>query len=190
MKKILVPALILFWAAACSDPQTIDLTTATAVIYKVSSEDQVDFEVGEEIGTAVFSYNQNFTLVEISVSGLTPGDEHAMHLHPGTLDTPAETHWNQNTTATFCSALSQGIEWKKPFAGDIGNISIDENGSGSFRMSTDLWSLGTGDDRDISNTVLFIHEQPEYFGSDCGSSARLLHSSAKIAGGTILLQSK
>lgn len=185
MKKILFLLVALTLLSGCNDSNSIDLVTANAVIYEVSSEDQITFTAGDEIGTATFTYNQNFTLLEINLSGLEPNTEHAMHLHMGTLETPG-MHWNQGLSSSFCNEMSQGVAWGKLMAGDIGNIEIDGNGDGYFRLSTDLWTLDKGKSSDIEGTVLFLHDQPEPFEANCGD-ARLSHANAKIAAGTVEL---
>ncbi len=185
MNKAIFPLLLLL-LAGCGDTNTIKIVRAEAVIYSVSSADQITFTAGETIGSATLMYNYNFTTLEITVSGMTPNSSHAMHLHMGSLETPTH-HWNQGGTDSFCNELSQGAKWNKPFAGDIGNIEIDENGEGYFKLSTDLWSLNTNKETDVLGTVIFFHENAEFFSASCtnGRVDKILHANPKIAAGTI-----
>ena len=82
-----------------------------------------------------------------------------------------------------------GDAWEKKFAGDVGNIEIDANGDGQFNLSTDLWTLGTGDDTDVAETVLFFHALSEDFAIECDPSHHPGgHANSKIAGGSFVLE--
>ena len=179
MKKFLGLVLILS-LTGCGNSNDQTSILATATIYSVSSTDATNFTIGEAIGSASLIYSENQTTMDVNVSGLTANTSHAMHLHMGTLETPSH-HWNQGGSLSFCQI------WNKPFAGDVGNLQIDENGNGAFSLSTDLWSLNTESSSDVVGTVLFIHENSEDFQASC-SASRVDHTNTKIAGGTIVLQ--
>ncbi|WP_420577145.1 superoxide dismutase family protein [Ekhidna sp.] len=167
-------------------------TFAAADIYWVSSEDGTSYTKGEWMGNASFVYQDGVTTLEVSLSDMEPNSSHAMHLHQGTLEEPGR-HWNKGKFITFCDSISMGKLWQKPFAGDVGNIEIDAEGNGSFTLQTDLWSLGTEDDGDISGTVLFIHEQFEDFEYECDPTHDHPpggHMNPKIAGGTVVLNAE
>ena len=167
-------------------------TFAAADIYWVSSEDGEIYEKGEWMGNASFIFQDGVTSLKVEVTGMEPNSSHAMHLHQGTLEEPGR-HWNQGKFVTFCATKSLGEFWLKPFAGDIGNISIDNEGNGSFTLKTDLWSLGTDDDPDIVGTVLFIHQNFEDFGNECDpfhDHDHGAHMNPKIAGGTVVLSAE
>lgn len=187
--------LLLLLIAGCSedDPKvdTGPAINAAADIYLVSSEDGTNYTTGEWTGNAAFVYENGITTLEVFLSNMQPGDEHAMHLHLGTLEVPGR-HWNQGQFVAFCSERSLGEVWAKPFAGDVGNITIDSEGNGYFKIKTDLWSLGTGEDSDIEGTVLFIHQNFEDFANECDPSHTHDHghSNAKIAGGTVILDAE
>ncbi|MEQ8905623.1 superoxide dismutase family protein [Ekhidna sp.] len=183
--------LITVFIGGCDKKDPGPKTFAAADIYWVSSEDGKIYEQGELMGNASFVYQDGVTTLEVSLSGMAPDTQHAMHLHQGALEEPGR-HWNRGGFVNHCDKKSLGNFWLKPFAGDIGNITIDENGNGTFSIQTNLWSLGTDDDSDISGTVIFIHEKYEDFGNECdpNHSHDHEHSNAKIAGGTVVLDAQ
>lgn len=188
-----IPAILLLalFIGCNSDEQLTPpgpITQAAAEIYFVNSEDGENFTKGELMGNVSLEFQDGVTTMEISVSDMVPNSAHAMHLHLGSLEVPGR-HWNQNIFTAFCNVESLGSLWAKPFAGDVGNIEIDENGNGTFTIQTDLWSLGTDENSDIQNTVLFIHENEEDFLNECDPNHGHNHGhvNAKIAGGTIIL---
>lgn len=189
--RVLVVVFLAFAISCDSDEQPIPagpITLGAADIHFVSTEDGENYVKGELMGNVSLQYQDGVTTMEVSVSNMVPNTTHAMHLHLGTLEVP-DRHWNQNVFTAFCNVESMGNVWAKPFAGDVGNISVDENGKGTFMIQTDLWSLGADTDSDIENTVLFIHENEEDFLNECDPNHGHNHGhvNAKIAGGTIIL---
>ncbi len=166
-------------------------TFAAADIYLVNQLPDETYEQGALIGNAEFVYQDGVTSIKVNLSGMEPNTAHAMHLHQGTLAKPGR-HWNQGLFTAFCSEFSLGEVWAKPFAGDVGNIEIDAEGNGTFFLKTDLWSLGTEDELDISGTVLFVHENSEDFANECDPNHGHDHGhhNAKIAGGTVVLDAQ
>ncbi len=189
--RILAVLSLAFLIACGSEEEPIPpgpITLASADIHFVSSDDGDNFIKGEQMGNVSLEYQDGVTTMVITVTKMTPNTKHAMHLHLGSLEVPGR-HWNQNAFTAFCNVESMGNLWAKPFAGDVGNIEIDENGIGTFTIQTDLWSLGTEEDSDIQNTVLFIHENEEDFLYECDPNHSHIHGhmNPKIAGGTIEL---
>lgn len=188
MRVLALFTMILLSTGCEEESEPGSKTFAAADIYWVHSEDGKIFTQGEWMSNASFVYQDGVTTLDINVSGMVPNSSHAMHLHQGTVEEPGR-HWNQGKFVTFCDTKSLGEFWLKPFAGDIGNIEIDAEGNGLFKVKTDLWRLGTGDDLDIAGTVLFIHEKFEDFGNECDPSHGHDHghTNTKIAGGTVVL---
>lgn len=192
MRAITFLLLTLVLIGGCDNSEPGPKIFAAADIYWVSSEDGEVYEKGELMGNASFVYQDGVTTLEVSVSGMTPNTQHAMHLHQGTLEEPGR-HWNRGGFVNHCDVKSMDRFWLKPFAGDIGNIAIDANGNGTFSVQTDLWTLGTNNDFDISGTVLFIHEKYEDFANECDpfhSHPPHGHNNPKIAGGTVVLDAE
>lgn len=194
MKKLAILSLFILLISCSKDESTVQglKTFAAADIYTVSSEDGMNYSRGSLIGNAAIEYQDSVITMTVNVSNMEPNTSHAMHLHMGSLDQPGH-HWNQGTTIfRFCNARSLGKVWAKPFAGDVGNIDIDEDGNGTFTMETDLWAIGTNDNKDISGTVLYIHHMSEDFIAECDPNHDHDHghTNMKIAGGTIVFGSQ
>lgn len=186
--RVLTVLLSIFFLSCNDDKEPGPKTFATAEIYLVSLNEEETFEQGASVGHAKFVYQDGVTSLTVNLSGMEPNGAHAMHLHEGTLAEPGR-HWNQGQFVSFCGAFSLGEVWAKTFAGDIGNIAIDNDGNGTFTLKTNLWQLGTDDESDISGTVLFVHENFEDFANECDPNHGHDHghSNAKIAGGTVVI---
>ncbi len=173
------------------DASSGPITNASTEIFSVTSEDGSIFTPVESVGTASFQYQDGVTTITVELNGMEPNGSHAMHLHEGTLSEPGR-HWNQGRLDQgFCREFSLGEVWAKTFAGDVGNISTDANGNGTFTLRTDLWSLGTNSETDILGTVLFIHQNFEDFANECDLNHGHDHGhpkNPKIAGGTVILE--
>ncbi|WP_421764281.1 superoxide dismutase family protein [Ekhidna sp.] len=193
MKLTRILLLLILTSIGCKSddpaPEPGPLVLANAAIFWVDSEDGVTYELGEQMGFATFAYQDGITTFELTVNDMEPNTAHAMHLHMGTLEEP-DRHWNQGKFVAFCEVESMGRVWLKPFAGDVGNIQVDENGNGEFELQTDLWSVGTQNETDILGTVLFIHHKSQDFANECDPNHTHnpgSHTNAKIAGGTVTL---
>ncbi|WP_425390236.1 superoxide dismutase family protein [Ekhidna sp.] len=170
-------------------PEPGPLVLANAAIFWVDAQDDETYELGDQMGFVTFAFQDGVTTFKLRVNGMEPNTAHAMHLHMGTLEEPGR-HWNQGKFVAFCEVKSMGRLWLKPFAGDVGNIQVDDNGDGEFELQTDLWSVGTQDETDILGTVLFIHHKSQDFANECDPNHKHepgAHMNAKIAGGTVTL---
>ena len=91
-----------------------------------------------------------------------PVGEHAFHLHQiGDCSAPDGTsaggHWNP-------TGEEHGAWGSAPFhLGDVGNLVVGEDGSGSIELTTDLWSIGTGEDSDIVGRAVIVHAGADDF---------------------------
>lgn len=191
MKKLAILSLFIL-LLSCSKDETATpgiKTFAAADIYTVSSGDGINYSKGNLIGNVAVEYQDSVITMTISLSNMEPNTSHAMHLHMGTLEKPGH-HWNRGSEQfiRYCnvSHLRDKV-WAKRYAGDVGNIDIDDEGNGTFIIQTDFWTIGTNDNRDISGTVLYIHHKEEDFIGECDPNHEHNHghTNAKIAGGTI-----
>lgn len=193
MKKLGILSLFIFFISCSKDDTTPGIKTfAAADIYTVTSSDGENYTKGDLIGNASIEYQDSIITMTVSISNMEPNTSHAMHLHMGSLEKPGH-HWNQGTQIyRFCNARSLGQVWAKVYAGDVGNIDIDSDGNGTFTIRTDLWAIGTNNHKDISGTVLYIHQQEEDFIAECDPNHDHNHGhvNAKIAGGTIVFGSQ
>jgi Cu-Zn family superoxide dismutase len=112
-------------------------------------------------GTATFTANGDKVTVDIEVKGAPPG-EHAVHIHehPDCSAHDAESaggHWNPTNKAHG----KWGVE---PFhLGDIGNMMVAPDGTGRMSLTTDLWTVGTGEMNDVAGHSVMIHEKEDDF---------------------------
>jgi Cu-Zn family superoxide dismutase len=125
---------------------------------------QLEPKNGSEVtGTATFRAEDGGVVLDIEVANAPPG-EHAFHLHQiGDCSAPdgssAGGHWNPEHQ-------DHGKWGSAPFhLGDVGNISIDETGSGSFHMVSELWTMGTGEPNDIVGKSVILHAGADDFTS-------------------------
>jgi len=190
MKKLYFLFLgLLPLACDTADPteEFIPEISAEAELVSVDHLGNEQYNVSDaRIGTATFGQSQDRVQLTILLEGMTPNTEKAVHIHNGSLEAPGR-HWNQGYLYAACDSISLGRRWDKPFLGDVGNVAIDSEGNGEFTLTTDLWRINSGDNNDILNKVIIIHEEPQDFSNECTPYHIHDHSNEKIAGGTIQL---
>ena len=99
---------------------------------------------------------------ELTASNLTPG-EHAVHIHEKG-DCSAEDassaggHWNP--TMKPHGKRGDGTSYHK---GDIGNMSVGNDGKGTMTMTIDGWSIGGADSTNVVGKSVIIHEKADDF---------------------------
>ena len=131
-------------------------------------------------GTAVFTQNGDQITFTVEIQGASPG-LHAVHIHEyGDCSAPDGTsaggHWNPTDVA-------HGKWGEGEFhLGDIGNITVGEDGTGRFTLTTDLWEIGTGSDVDVVGQSIIIHADADDFISQPSGAA-----GARIGCGVIVL---
>lgn len=115
----------------------------------------------EATGTATFTAHDGEVVLTLQLAGCPPG-EHAVHLHEiGDCSAPDGTsaggHWNPG-------GRDHGQWEQAPFhLGDIGNITIGEDGTGSMVLTTDLWSIRSGEDNDVVGRAVIVHAGSDDF---------------------------
>lgn len=131
-------------------------------------------------GTAVFTQNGTQITLTIEIQNASPGI-HAVHIHEkGDCSSPdgksAGGHWNP-------TGVAHGKWGEGEFhLGDIGNISVGEDGTGSIELTTDLWEIGTGSDVDVVGRGIIVHAGADDFTSQPSGAA-----GARIGCGAIAL---
>jgi Cu-Zn family superoxide dismutase len=111
---------------------------------------------GSELeGRAVFTEKDGRVELEVTLENAAPG-AHGVHIHE-TGDCSAEDassaggHWNP-------TGAEHGKWGEEPFhLGDIGNVDVGSEGTGTLTMSTDLWAVGDGSDRDVVGKAVVVH---------------------------------
>ena len=131
-------------------------------------------------GIAVFTQNGDQITLTAEIQGASPGP-HGFHIHAnGDCSSPdgksAGGHWNPTDVA-------HGKWGEDAFhLGDIGNISVGEDGTGRITLTTDLWEIGTGSDIDVVGKGIIVHADADDFVSQPSGAA-----GARIGCGVIVL---
>ena len=131
-------------------------------------------------GMAVFTQNGDEITLTAEIQGASPG-LHAIHIHAnGDCSAPDGTsaggHWNP-------TGVAHGKWGEGEFhLGDIGNITVGEDGTGSITLTTDLWEIGTGSDVDVVGKGIIVHAGADDFTSQPSGAA-----GARIGCGVIVL---
>ena len=131
-------------------------------------------------GMAIFTQNGDQITLTIEIQGASPG-LHAVHIHAnGDCSAPDGTsaggHWNPTDVA-------HGKWGEGEFhLGDIGNIAVGDDGTGSITLTTDLWEIGTGSDVDVVGKGIIVHADADDFVSQPSGAA-----GARIGCGVIVL---
>ena len=116
-------------------------------------------------GTAVFMESEGKVHVRIEIHGAAPGP-HAAHLHNGTDCANAEGHWHPThiPIGTIGVPIVEATAEMPPVGrGEIGNIQVGEDGTGTLEFTTSFWSLGGDSGTDILGKLLMIHEKGDTF---------------------------
>ncbi len=135
----LLIGVFLLWQAVMAT--TTLQQVATAVIAPTAAS-------GSNVtGNAVFTQDGDDIMLTVDVENAPPG-LHAVHIHAtGDCSAPDGTsaggHWNPTDQ-------DHGKWGSDSFhLGDLGNIPVGDDGTGSLELTTDLWELGTGSELDI-----------------------------------------
>ncbi len=131
-------------------------------------------------GTATFTQNDDQITLLIEIQGASPGLR-AVHIHEnGDCSAPdgssAGGHWNP--TDVMHGKWGEG----EFHLGDIGNITVGEDGTGSISLTTDLWEIGTGSDVDVVGKGIIVHAGADDFISQPSGAAGM-----RIGCGVIVL---
>ncbi len=115
-------------------------------------------------GKATFVETDGGVHVRIEIQHATPG-LHATHLHEGTCaDVGAHWHPMGIPAGTVGVPVAEAtLEIPSIGVGEIGNIPVNEDGTGVLEFTTPLWSLGGDPSTDILGKLLLIHETGDTF---------------------------
>lgn len=115
-------------------------------------------------GTATFTEMDAAVHVVIEVQNATPG-LHAMHLHTGTCD-DIGPHWHPMDVPVGTSGLpvvQATLDTPPIGVGEVGNITVGEDGTGVLEFMTPFWSLGGDPNSDILGKLIMVHETGDTF---------------------------
>jgi Cu-Zn family superoxide dismutase len=112
-------------------------------------------------GTVTFTSEGDEVKAVVNISNAPPG-QHGFHIHDkGDCSMGGDAaggHWDPDGTAMH-GAWGAGVH----HGGDIGNITVGANGTGSTMLTTDAWSIGTGADNDVVGHAVILHANPDDF---------------------------
>ena len=120
-------------------------------------------------GKAVFTQTGDNIKLVVSLANASAG-EHAVHIHAtGDCSAPDGTsaggHWNP-------TGVAHGKWGEGEFhLGDIGNMTVDDQGMGKIALTTNLWEMNTGSDIDIVGKAIIVHAGADDFVSQPSGNA-------------------
>lgn len=185
---VLLVALVFNGCSSDDGPAEEPELVGTVIFERITEVSDGVYERADEVvGSAQILATSTTVTLNISLREMTTSSAKAVHIHQGTVEAPGR-HWNAGSFITACNERSLGEVWARPKLGDVGNVEIGSDGSGTFSLTTDLWSIGTGEANDILGLPIIIHEEAEDFLLECDPEHThdLPHMNPKIAGGTIL----
>jgi Cu-Zn family superoxide dismutase len=121
-------------------------------------------------GTVTFTEKDGIVTMKAALAGLSEGN-HAIHIHAiGDCSAPdgksAGGHWNPTNE-------NHGKWMEAPFhIGDIGNLVVGADGTGTIERETNLWSIGGKEaNKNVVGHAIIIHEGPDDFSSQPSGAA-------------------
>jgi Cu-Zn family superoxide dismutase len=121
-------------------------------------------------GTVTFTEKDGIVTMKAALAGLSEGN-HAIHIHAiGDCSAPdgksAGGHWNPTNE-------NHGKWMEAPFhIGDIGNLVVGADGTGTIERETNLWSIGGKEaNKNLVGHAIIIHEGPDDFSSQPSGAA-------------------
>ena len=134
----------------------VTLNQAVAVIHEINGSGL--------IGTATFTQMKGMVHVIIEIKSASEG-LHASHLHDGDC-AEIGPHWHPMSIPSGYSGVPVAeatLEVPPVGIGEIGNIPVDETGTGTLEFTTPFWTIGTGETNDILGKLIVIHEAGDSF---------------------------
>ena len=130
----------------------------------------IDPKSGSKLtGTATFKQQGGKVELTVEVKG-APAGVHAVHIHENGDCTSVDGesaggHWNPTKEAHG--------KWGDAahHMGDIGNLTVNADGNGTLTMSTDRWTIGTGQANDITGHAVVVHTKGDDFKSQPAGAA-------------------
>lgn len=141
----------------------------------------------KDIGHIEIYEKSDFVELKIIMKNMAPGRSHAIHIHDN-LCGDYQTHFNMGKSQEelMCDQYNLGKIWGRPYAGDVGNIEIDEEGNGELIVQSEFWSFETNE-KNIADKLIYIHLLPEDWEYECSLEHPddHVHNNPQIARGVI-----
>ena len=175
--KNFFPALIAMFAltiTSCNSNETNTSTETSDTTAAMSDTTSATNEVSNQTGnmaeavlsgtqqdttvTGMVRFNEENGKVKMTLDIMVPKKANqsvAVHLHEhgacGDAGKEAHGHWNPTNEP-------HGKWGSGAFhSGDIGNVQLDANGSGSLTLSTNRWTIGGDEKTNILNRAIIVH---------------------------------
>ena len=116
------------------------------------------------MGAATFTEMNGMVHVVIEIKNASEG-LHASHLHNGDC-AEVGAHWHPMNIPSGYSGIPVAeatLEVPPVGIGEIGNIPVDETGTGILEFTTPFWTIRTGETNDILGKLIVIHEAGDSF---------------------------
>lgn len=141
---------------------SLDFPQAVASLYPANGS--------ELTGTANFrDFGDGKVTFKVTVQNISPG-EHAVHIHENgdcsDNASGAGDHWSPNNNQHGKRNVDLNHH-----AGDLGNIRIDDDGSGVLTMTVLGWSVGGADSTSILGKSVVVHADADDFATQPGGNA-------------------
>jgi Cu-Zn family superoxide dismutase len=140
-------------AAGLETLPTVALAGATVELQSKSGSSTLGTALFSQRGTGADGAMEVTLMVELRGA---PAGEHAVHIHEiGDCSSDdgksAGGHWNP-------AGVDHG-QWGEDVhhLGDIGNLLVGEDGTGSLTMTTDRWMIGDGSTNDVVGHAIIVH---------------------------------
>lgn len=191
----MVRSLMLITALAVALLGATDTTSAQDATPGAGALDVALYDVeGQEVGRATLSEaSEGDVMISVEIEGLPPG-EHGIHVHGVGIcdpsgDTPfASAGGHYNPTGATHGGPPTGEETGTPVAegamaspavpsghaGDLGNITVDEDGKGTLSITTDRFRLAELSDADGSALVIHADRDDLQTDPSGNSGARIV----------------
>ncbi len=160
---IVVLFVLISCVVGCEVIPTESITTEP--VEKVAIANITAIDGSSLTGTATFTETDSGVHTIIEIHNATPG-LHAAHLHIGSNCANVGPHWHPMgvPAGTVGIPVAEARLDMPPIGiGEIGNISVDQNGKGFLEFTTPFWSIGGEPNTDILSKMLLIHETGDTF---------------------------
>ena len=118
-------------------------------------------------GTADFVQDGDEVELELNLQGLPPGN-HAVHIHTGTCGdtTTIGDHWNPTGAPHGQRGVDEAFH-----RGDIGNIEIGSDSTGTLTLSAEDWTIGGSDSTNVIGNLVIVHAGADDYTSQPSGNA-------------------
>ena len=159
---LIILITVIFLLTGCEKIPTRVITAVPVDKVAVATISEID--TSGIIGTATFTEVEGGVHIVIEIQNATSG-LHAMHLHTGSC-TDIGPHWHPMGVPAGIPGIPviQATLDTPPIGiGEIGNISVSEDGTGILEFTTPFWSLDGDPNTDILGKLIMIHETGDTF---------------------------